>query len=66
MGLSRRRRRQSELFDQHGESSSQNSRIWSSLSPLQQQQARELLHALLAEIVYDSSLQPKKENHHAR
>jgi hypothetical protein len=66
MGLSQGRRRQAELFDQHGENLLQNYRIWSSLSPLQQQQARELLRALLAEIIYHSSSQPNKENDHAR
>lgn len=66
MGLFQHRRQQTELFDQPGENSLQNFHLWSSLSPLQQQQARELLRALLAEIIYHSSSLPNKENNHAR
>jgi len=61
MGFYQRHRRLATLFDpQHDD------RIWATLSPEQQRQARTLLCTLLAEIIHHVSPPSNTEINHAR
>lgn len=62
MGIALNKRRQASLFDP----SLQYDRIWSAMSPEQQQQALARLSALLVDIIHHSTTQTKSENDHAR
>jgi hypothetical protein len=60
MGFYQHSWRLATLFDQQ-----QDDRIWATLSPDQQQQARALLSALLAEIIHHVSTPSNTEINHA-
>jgi hypothetical protein len=62
MGIALNKRRQASLFDL----SLQHDRIWSTMSPEQQQQALARLSALLVDIIHRSTPQTPSENDYAR